>query len=94
MGVPLVALEGTWNGGIMASVCLRALGHPEWVANSEEEYVAIIAGLAHDVALRSELRKTQRARMAASPLCHAASITVDYEDAFVGMYSEWAKRRS
>lgn len=90
MGVPLVAMEGTWTGGIMAAAVLRTLGHPEWVANSEEEYVSIITALARDVDSRSRLRKTQRARMAASPLYGATAMAGNIADAFVAMYNAWA----
>lgn len=93
MGVPLVALQGDWSGGIMAATCVRTLGHPEWIASSPDEYVAIVSELAHNVDLRRELRRTQRTRMAASPLCNAPSMAADYENAFVHMYEEWAGRR-
>jgi protein O-GlcNAc transferase len=69
MGVPLITLEGDWVGGRMANAVLRTLGKPEWVAQSEDEYVSIISALARNVELRKSLRKTQRALMAASELC-------------------------
>ncbi len=89
MGVPLVTIAGNWLGGMMGSKVLEALGHPEWVASSEEEYVSIVSSLARDVEKRMQLRKTQRARMAASELCDAGGLARCLEDAFEAMYDGW-----
>jgi len=48
---------------------LRSLGLSELVAPTPEEYVRLAAGLAADGSRRAELRRTLRARVAASPLC-------------------------
>ena len=89
MGVPLVALEGNWVGGRMASTILKALGKPEWIAHSDDEYVAIVAALAHDVEGRKALRATQRALISNSPLCDADGLTRALEDAFGAMFDRW-----
>jgi predicted O-linked N-acetylglucosamine transferase (SPINDLY family) len=90
MGVPLVALEGNWSGGKMASSILKAFDRKEWIAQDEEEYVSIVCTLARDVEGRRELRKSQRARMADSPLCDAQGVARALEDALEGMYDRWA----
>jgi len=89
MGVPLVGLEGAWMGGRIGSGVLKALGHAEWVARDEEEYVSIVRSLAGDVELRRQLRPGQRSRMAASPLCDAKGLTRCLEEAFTTMYDRW-----
>jgi len=89
MGVPLVALEGSWSGGRIASSALRALGREEWIAQDEEQYVSIVRSLVEDVQGRVESRKTQRARMAASPLCDAKGLARAFEEAFEAMYDLW-----
>jgi len=89
MGVPLVALEGNWSGGRIASSALRAFGREEWIAQTEEEYVSIVRTLVEDVKYRKEIRKTQRARMAASPLCDADDLARAIKDAFEAMYDRW-----
>jgi predicted O-linked N-acetylglucosamine transferase (SPINDLY family) len=89
MGVPLVALEGSWSGGRIASSALRALGREEWIAQSEEQYVSIVRSLIEDVQSRVQSRKTQRARMAASPLCDAKGLARAFEDAFEAMFDRW-----
>ena len=89
MGVPLVALEGDWVGGRMGSGILTAFGQPEWIAQDAAQYAAIVVALARDVEGRRALRQTQRARMAAGPLCDAKAMATALEDAFVAMYDRW-----
>ena len=91
MGVPLIALEGEWVGGRMASSVLKTLGRREWIAQDEAEYVALVATLARDVELRITLRATQRARMAASELCDSVGLARALEAAFEGMYDAWLR---
>jgi protein O-GlcNAc transferase len=86
MGVPIVTLEGNWSGGRLVSAVLKAFDHRDWVAQNEREYVSLVCSLARDVEGRKHLRKTQRARMAASPLCDANDIARSLEDAFESMY--------
>jgi protein O-GlcNAc transferase len=89
MGVPLVALEGDWVGGRMGSGILTAFGRPEWIAQDAERYAAIVVALARDVEGRRAMRHTQRARMAAGPLCDAKAMATALQDAFVAMYNRW-----
>jgi protein O-GlcNAc transferase len=89
MGAPLVALEGDWLGGTMASSVLRAFDRPEWVALDEAEYVSIVCRLAQDIDGRTQQRKRQRARMIHSPLCDAKDMARSIERAFEAMYDQW-----
>jgi predicted O-linked N-acetylglucosamine transferase (SPINDLY family) len=89
MGVPIVALEGNWVGGRLASSALKAFNHLEWIAQNEDEYVSIVCSLARDVDGRKSLRNRQRAEMAASPLCDAAGLARSLEEAFEAMYQAW-----
>jgi predicted O-linked N-acetylglucosamine transferase (SPINDLY family) len=89
MGVPLVTVEGSWAGGRIASTFLKAIGRSEWVAADSEEYVAKVRSLAEDVALRCELRRSQRERMASSSLCDSAGLARALEDAFEQMFDRW-----
>jgi protein O-GlcNAc transferase len=93
MAVPLVALEGNRVGGRMASTILKALGKPEWIAHSDDEYVAIVAALAKDVQRRKALRETQRALVSGSPLCDAGGLTRVLEEAFAAMFDRWIETR-
>jgi protein O-GlcNAc transferase len=90
MGVPLVTITGTSLGATQAGPIVTALGHPEWVVKSDEEYVSIVCSLARDVEKRKQLRKTQRERMASSELCDSKGVARCLEEAFEAMYDLWA----
>lgn len=90
MGVPLVTVEGSTMGARISGAALNALGRPEWVAKDAREFAEIVGGLGRDVALRRKLRAEQRARMMASPLCDAVSLTKAMEEAVEGMYRRWS----
>jgi predicted O-linked N-acetylglucosamine transferase (SPINDLY family) len=89
MGLPVVTLIGQSMGQRMTASMLDAVGHPEWIAESESEYVDKVVHLARDVALRGALRPDQREKMRNSPLCDAAGLTRSLEDAYEEMFSKW-----
>ncbi len=94
MGVPLVALEGDWSGGRMGGTVLKALGRPEWVAGSVDEYASIVAALSRDVEWRKSIRKTQRAGMATSPLCDGRGLACALQEAFEAMFDRWGTEQA
>lgn len=89
MGVPVVTLEGDRMATRMTASMLDAIGHAEWVAASEEEYVDKVVALARDVEQRKALRPAQRERMAASPLCDAHGLTRVLDAAYHEMFARW-----
>jgi protein O-GlcNAc transferase len=90
MGVPVIALEGDRMATRMAGSILNAIGHPEWVARTEAEYVEKVVALARDVEQRKIFRADQRERMGASPLCDAKDLAMSIEDAYFEMFERWA----
>jgi len=93
MGVPVITLLGDRACTRMTAAMLNALGHPEWIAQSEVDYVALTVRLARDVALRRQLRAEQRARMRQSPLCDARSLARALEEAYCAMFEQWQTRQ-
>ena len=93
MGVPLVTLRGDWGGGQMASVVLESVGRPEWIAGDRDEFIAIVEGLARNVELRRNIRKTQRSLMAGGALCDAQGMARDVEEAFESMFDRYIANR-
>ncbi|MDD2308155.1 MAG: tetratricopeptide repeat protein [Desulfuromonadaceae bacterium] len=91
MGVPVVSLAGDRMASRMTASMLDAIGRPEWLAGSEEEYVAKVTELAHDVAGREVMRTSQRERMASSPLCDAKGLAGKLEDAYGAMFEQLAE---
>ncbi len=48
MGRPVVTQQGDMHMARVGASLLTAVGHPEWIANDEDDYVRVAAGLASD----------------------------------------------
>lgn len=68
MGVPVVTLAGDRHAARVGCSLLTAVGHPEWIAASTEDYIRLAAGLASDRSALARFRSGLRAEMQASPL--------------------------
>lgn len=89
MGVPVIHALGSSTGSRYSASMLTAIGHPEWIAQSEDEYVDKVVALARDADRLGQVRSTLRNQMAQSPLCDARGLAKCLEDAYVGMYERW-----
>lgn len=90
MGLPFVSLAGTPSMGTLGASVLTALGHPEWIAYSEDEYVDKLVALAGDVPALATLRAGLRQEMQASALMDEPGFSRDVEDAYFAMFQKWA----
>lgn len=91
MGVPLVTLSGERFVSRMGATLLHAVGHPEWIAHTAEEYVQIAQRLAADVPALNAIREGLRAETEASPLMDEAGFAEVFAGALRGMWREWCK---
>jgi protein O-GlcNAc transferase len=89
MGAPIVTLRGDRMAGRMTASMLESIGHPEWIAESDQAYVSTAAELAADVPRRLAWRGMQRTKMKASPLCDSADLTRALEAAYCQMFDRW-----
>jgi predicted O-linked N-acetylglucosamine transferase (SPINDLY family) len=89
MGVPVIHLLGEHVGSRFAASLLNAVGHSEWIARSEAEYIEKVISLARNVELRKQLRSSQRDTMARSPLCDAHGLAHALEEAYASMFTRW-----
>lgn len=89
MGVPIVTQAGERMVQRMTASMLSALGRPEWVAQSEEDYIPKVRELANDREGRAQAREGQRQRMRQSALCDAKGLAGALEDAYEAMYDRW-----
>jgi predicted O-linked N-acetylglucosamine transferase (SPINDLY family) len=89
MGVPVVALRGDRFVSRVAATLLTHAGYPEWVAESEDEYVAKALSLGREPGRLAAIRREQRARVAASPLADAVRFTRSLEDVYRRVWREW-----
>lgn len=89
MGVPYVTLAGRPSVGRLGSSILTGVGHPEWIANTEEEYVDKVVALAEDIPRLAEIRSGLRQQMQNSVLMDEAGFTDEVERAYRAMWEKW-----
>jgi protein O-GlcNAc transferase len=94
MGVPVVTLLGQQMPQRMTASMLDAIGHREWIAESESAYIGKVVALAGDIEQRVALRPGQREKMRSSPLCDAAGLAHSLEDAYEAMFDAWWRKKS
>jgi predicted O-linked N-acetylglucosamine transferase (SPINDLY family) len=89
MGVPVLTLPGEIAACRAGLSLLSAAGLSEFVAESEEDYVARAAALAHDPEHLAELRMGLRERLSRSPLMDAPRFARNVEAAYRVMWQHW-----
>lgn len=92
MGSPFVTLADRPSVGRLGCSILESIGHPEWIATTEEEYVQIAVDLAGNPEKLQSLRKTQRKTMEDSPLMAEKDFALKIESAYREMFRLWAKQ--
>ncbi len=97
MGVPVVTLRGRTHTSRVGASILQGIGKPEWIAETDADYVSIADRLAADVAGLARWRMRARAHLADSELFDEAGFTHDFETllqqawALAGKHSEIAE---
>lgn len=91
MGVPFVTLAGRPSVGRLGSAILKGVVHPEWIAQSEHEYIEKAVTLAADLPKLAELRSGLRQEMENSPLMDERGFACKVESAYREMFSKWAR---
>jgi protein O-GlcNAc transferase len=88
MGVPVVVKEGQNFVSRMGASFMRAAGLPDWVAASDEDYVAIAERMAADRQALLQLKAGLRARLQAAPAWDIDQYTRDMECALRAMWTD------
>jgi predicted O-linked N-acetylglucosamine transferase (SPINDLY family) len=94
MGCPVVTLLGDRHAARVTASLVTAVGHPEWVARSRSDYVAIAAGLASDVSALAGLRARLRSEMENSGLLDHAGQASRFGAAIRACWREWCQSAS
>lgn len=92
MGIPYVTQAGRPGVGRLGSSILHGIGHPEWIADNDQQYVDIAVTLATDLAKLAELRAGLRKKMESSMLMNEAEFTRKVETAYREMFVNWTKQ--
>jgi protein O-GlcNAc transferase len=90
MGVPVIVKEGGNFVSRMGSSFMTAAGLDEWVAQSDDDYVARAIRHAADRRTLLELKRTLRSRLQAQPAWDVKRYAKDFQDALQDMWHEWS----
>lgn len=79
----------------MGASLLTILGlQDDWLASTEEEYVALALKGAQAVQELAQLRAGLRERMLDSPLCDGPGFVKQLEDTYESLWERWSKDAS
>lgn len=92
MGRPVVTLLGDRHASRVGASLLTAVGHPEWIARSEAEYVAIAVRLASDRGRLAEISDGLRDEMRRSPLLDHAGQAARFGEALRDCWKQWCAK--
>jgi len=91
MGVPYVTLADRPSVGRIGSSVLHGVGHSEWIAQTELEYVEKVVALASDLPALARIRAGLRDDMRASPLMDEPGFARKFEAALREMFKQWCE---
>ncbi|MFF7056958.1 methyltransferase domain-containing protein [Achromobacter spanius] len=94
MGVPYITLADRPSVGCIGSSVLHGIGRPEWIAQTEEEYIQKVVTLASDLPALANIRANLRAEMHASPLMDEPAFARKFETALRGMFNTWCESQA
>ncbi|KGF72404.1 hypothetical protein DO97_08375 [Neosynechococcus sphagnicola sy1] len=89
MGVPVITLAGSTHVSRVGLSLLNAVGLPELITHSHQEYIATAVTLAANREHLANLRSRLRPQMAASALCHGMAHAQAVEATFHTEFSKW-----
>ncbi len=93
MGVPTVTLAGHTHASRTGVSLLNAVGLPELIARTQQEYIGAATALAADLPKLAALRAGLRERVARSPLADGAGLAAAIEAAYREMWGDQAWTR-
>ncbi|MGH7244945.1 MAG: tetratricopeptide repeat protein [Phycisphaerales bacterium] len=88
MGVPVITLRGEGHRSRVGASLLTAVGVPELITRSADEYVEKAVSLARDRARLAEYRRTMRPRMESSVLMDGPGFFARFEKLIRGVWRE------
>ncbi|MCS7008767.1 MAG: hypothetical protein NZL93_02370, partial [Chthoniobacterales bacterium] len=94
MGVPVVTLVGDRHSSRVGLSLLSAVGHPEWAAQNEDEYIQKAVELAKNRNLRIHLRSNLRKKIAESRLCNKQAYASDFCNAVRKLWVQWCTEQT
>jgi len=90
-GVPVVTLAGDLHMSRVGASLLAAAGLHELIAETPDDYVAVVTRLAADRDRLAYLRATLRDRLRSTPLLDGAAFTRNLEAAYRDLWRRWCQ---
>ncbi|BCL60563.1 hypothetical protein DGMP_12560 [Desulfomarina profundi] len=94
MGIPYITLKDRPSVGRLGCAILAGVGHPEWAAENEEEYIEKAVQLTGNLDRLSRIRSGLRKEMENSPLMDEVGFTAKVENAYIHMFDKWYSRKN
>ncbi len=94
MGCPLITMLGDRHASRVSASLLTHVGHPEWIAADEADFVRIGLELARDREGLCRIREKLREELLASPLGDIPRMEREMSDAIRSMWRNWCAERS
>lgn len=94
MGLPFVTLAGAPSMGTLGASIVTAVGYPEWIARTQDEYVDKLVALALNLPELARIRAELRPKMHASALMDEAGFARDVEAAYEQMFQKWCDEQA
>jgi protein O-GlcNAc transferase len=92
MNVPVVTMVGDMHISRVGASLLTNMGLPQLVTHTEEEFVKVASGYAHNRDALVALRKGLRARLQNSPVMDGKAFAADFGAALRGMWKQWCEK--
>jgi len=93
MGVPVITLLGTTNSGRASASILKAAGCPEFIADTQDNYMRLAVGMGNDLQRLSGLRETPRIKIQSAPVGNRALYVSAVEKAYRDIWKKWCKEQ-
>ncbi len=94
MGHPVITLRGRVSTGRIGSHHVAHAGHSEWIADTEEEYVAKAVNLAQNLPELAAIRASLRQDLETGPLMNYVDFTARVETAYRHMWERWCAQHT
>ena len=89
MGNPFITYSNRPSVGKIGASILTTLGHREWIATSEQEYIDKAVALASDTEKLAEIRNTLRTKLKTSPIMDQKGFVRELENTYQAMWNNW-----
>ena len=89
MGVPMINLRGSTVAGRLSASIMTTLGLPDWIAETQKEYVELAIQKADDLQSLAELRQQLRGTFTSSAIGDQAAYARVVEKEYRQLWQEW-----